>query len=180
VWNPAGAGVEGEMIYAIRAVGTEYVKIGYTTGNTLGRRLEGLQTACPYPLEVLATCPGDHKAERSIHLRLFSAKAHHRGEWFRDCEAVRKIIEEMKADAVVKDESPSDVLKIWNCAVKRRLHLDVTQRKPGGWSESERQSRVGAEPALSLVPTEGTHDRLERIKQRALARKAAKRSQEAA
>jgi hypothetical protein len=178
VLSAAGAGVEGEMIYAIRAVGTDFIKFGYTEGKSYKRRVETLQTGCPYELEELAMCEGDMKAERMIHHRLFQAGAHYRGEWFKDCDEARMIIADMLLGCLEDEGAPVDPLRIWNRKVNN-LAL-AKDRKPGGWSEPDRQSRVGAEPALSPVPTEGMHDRLERIKQRALARKAAKRSQEAA
>ena len=71
------------MIYAIRAVGTEFVKFGVTNGLTPKRRLDTMQTGCPYELELLATCDGSTATEGFIHLMLHKAKAHHRGEWFK-------------------------------------------------------------------------------------------------
>jgi len=37
------------MIYVIKAVGTEYVKIGVSAGNGFSR-LAGMQTGCPFDL----------------------------------------------------------------------------------------------------------------------------------
>lgn len=79
------------MIYAIRAVGTEFVKFGRTDGLSPKKRLDTMQTGCPYPLELLAVCEGDKATEAFIHMMLRKAGALHRGEWFKwgvDAEAI--------------------------------------------------------------------------------------------
>ena len=57
------------------------VKIGYSADwFTLGERLRGLQTACPYPLHLLAAKAGKKADERQLHDRF--RKKRIRGEWF--------------------------------------------------------------------------------------------------
>ena len=118
------------MIYAIRAVGTDYIKFGYAKGS-VERRLRTLQTGCPLPLEVVAVAKGDHCTETWIHWRLFKAKAHHRGEWFKDCDEVKKIIFEMMSEDLKPDGVPSSQLHITNKRLKNVI--DFSDRKAGGW-----------------------------------------------
>lgn len=122
------------MIYAIRAVGTDYIKFGHAVD--VQTRLDTLQIGCPFELELVAACDGDHRTETWIHWRLCKAKAWHRGEWFKDCEEVKKIIFEMLADDLKPDGSPSDQVTINN----KRLGavLELAKRKPRGWAIKER------------------------------------------
>lgn len=121
------------MIYAIRAVGTDYIKFG--TALDVQERLRGLQTGCPLPLELIAACEGDQKTEAWIHWRLVQAKAHHMGEWFKDCAEAKKIIFEMLADDVKPEGVPSDKLTIQRMRNKRLGKvLDFAQRRKGGWA----------------------------------------------
>jgi hypothetical protein len=68
------------MIYFIEAVGLDRVKIGYTSGESVERRLLALKTASPVPLKVVGVIEGTQKQERRLH-RKYAA---HRvcGEWF--------------------------------------------------------------------------------------------------
>lgn len=70
-----GAGV----VYFVEAVGTGRVKVGFTAG-PIGERVASLQTACPVPLVVLATCPGTPDTEKVAHLALEAFRTD--GEWF--------------------------------------------------------------------------------------------------
>lgn len=81
------------MIYAIRAVGTPFIKIG--KAKSVGRRLATLQTHSPFDLEILAVANWEDRRERALHRYL--QDAHVRGEWFRECEAMTRVIEWMRA-----------------------------------------------------------------------------------
>ena len=99
------------MIYAIRAVGTEFVKFGIAAN--VDRRLRHLQTGCPLELELVASCWGGRLEEMTIHMRLVRAKAYHRGEWFRMCPEAEKIIEEMRAHKLVaRPDANANVLRL--------------------------------------------------------------------
>jgi hypothetical protein len=121
------------VIYAIRAVGTEYIKFGVAID--VKERLRVLQTGCPFPLELVATCEGDQKTETWIHWRLFQARAHHMGEWFKDGEEAKRVIFEMLADDIKPEGAPSDLVHI-ETLKRRRLGsvLDFAKRKKGGWA----------------------------------------------
>lgn len=67
------------MVYFIEAVGTNRVKIGFTSGDAADR-LRQLQTGCPVPLVVRAVIAGDQQTEASLHLRF--AHLQQAGEWF--------------------------------------------------------------------------------------------------
>lgn len=65
-------------IYAIRAIGTNRIKIGTTLN--LQKRRSSVQTGCPYPVEIVAYWEGDYRLETLIH-RYFE-KRRKQGEWF--------------------------------------------------------------------------------------------------
>ena len=72
----------GGYIYAIRAEGTPYIKIGSTKGSP-AKRLKNLQTGQPFTLTILAAASLSsdvQQVERSIHRFLHDKKQ--QGEWF--------------------------------------------------------------------------------------------------
>jgi len=69
------------VIYFIKEVGGEYVKIGYTSGNTPADRIQTLQIGNPRELVLLYAEPGEQDRERLFH-RIF-ADDRVRGEWFK-------------------------------------------------------------------------------------------------
>lgn len=76
------------MIYAISAVGSEFIKFG--RANSVGRRLKELETACPYDLQILAVADWPDGQESAIHAYLDAS--YQKLEWFRDGELTRKVI----------------------------------------------------------------------------------------
>ena len=83
------------MLYVIRAVGTDWVKVG--KANSPRRRLATLQTAIPIDLVLVATADWPDEDERVMHGILL---AHHiRGEWFKHCHLVDEIVDRMKSGA---------------------------------------------------------------------------------
>lgn len=67
-------------VYIMQALGTDRVKIGHTKGNPY-KRLDDLQTGCPFKLDILVAIPGEGKPfEKKLH-RLFKKYRIH-GEWF--------------------------------------------------------------------------------------------------
>lgn len=66
-------------VYMVGAVNGSYVKIGYPADPA--KRLANLQTANPFPLELLATVPGTVELEGVLHL--WFADLRLSGEWFR-------------------------------------------------------------------------------------------------
>lgn len=67
------------MIYVIRAIGTNRVKVGWSTD--VSARMKSLKTASPYPLELVTTLETDEESlERLLHKGLRNYRVH--GEWF--------------------------------------------------------------------------------------------------
>ena len=70
---------EEDCVYIVRAVGTNYYKIGHTS-RPIRHRLSELQNGNPLDLVLVASWSADEEAEREMH-SLF-APYHTRGEWF--------------------------------------------------------------------------------------------------
>jgi hypothetical protein len=92
------------------------IKIGTTTRNGLGGRLNNLQCGCPYKLKLLATLRGGVRTEQRLH-RTFAADRVH-GEWFNPSLALRALIDgcrrsgnfrEDLADIMLDKEPESDL-----------------------------------------------------------------------
>ena len=79
------------MIYVIKAVDTEFVKIGISNG--WRGRLKSMQTGCPFELVLIAEAEWPNREERRIHSRLRRAGLHVRGEWFKREGETNTIIE---------------------------------------------------------------------------------------
>jgi hypothetical protein len=88
------------VIYAIRAVGTEYVKIG--KANSVGTRLKQMETGCPFELHIEAAANWPDAEERRIHRHL--EQSYVRGEWYRDGQRLEEVIKLMRA---------ADGLEVW-------------------------------------------------------------------
>lgn len=134
-------GTTGGFIYAIKAVGTKYVKIGSAT-HTIERRLKLLQTGTPFLLELAAwiSVTADLlRVEKALHRALHVA--HFRGEWF-EIELNALDLETLVRQAVetVQRQGP--------CAAEKELctiHIDVSPEIKG-WAKSQPES-------LSLLAT---------------------------
>jgi hypothetical protein len=94
------------VIYAIRAVGTEYIKFGYTAPELLRVRLGTLQIGCPFELEMVAYGPGDLAEEQRVHVHLTAAGRHFRGEWFISSPETQEIVDRLKAYKKPDDPIP--------------------------------------------------------------------------
>jgi len=78
-------------VYAVHAVGTDFVKIGYTKNNNPEKRVKDMGTDCPYRLAILGHVDQCNVSfEGFIHRRL--AEKNVRGEWFTLKEAERAIV----------------------------------------------------------------------------------------
>lgn len=111
------------MIYAVRAVGTGFIKFG-RTGHQLeiSRRLSALQIGCPFELVLVATCKGAKTEESSIHAYLIQAGVHHRGEWFKEGEAVEQVLKHMGVgENRLPNMPPANVLELRRRHRHRRL-----------------------------------------------------------
>ncbi len=82
------------MIYAIHAIGTEYVKFGVTGKDDVMLRLGALQTGCPHELVLLACAQWIDSDERRIHRHLKQTRI--RGEWYLLNDKAKHVIESMQ------------------------------------------------------------------------------------
>jgi hypothetical protein len=119
------------MIYAIRAVGTDYIKFGKAID--VVKRMALLQTGCPIELQLEASCAGGYPEECWIHWQLYRARLHHRGEWFKDGEKAQEIIASMRANRLQVDGTPSRVVQIHNQNRNKRLSAILEGRRTMGW-----------------------------------------------
>ena len=76
------------MIYAVGAVGSEFIKFGKT--KNISNRLKQFDTGSPFELEVLALADWEDGQESAVHL--FLAADHQRLEWFKASENTSKLI----------------------------------------------------------------------------------------
>jgi hypothetical protein len=78
------------VIYIVRTISKpSFIKVGFSNKNP-EYRIRKLQTASPLELEVLLIKEGTMQEEKSLHARLFGFEV--RGEWFRNCPEVLKIL----------------------------------------------------------------------------------------
>lgn len=100
------------MIYAIRAVGTEFIKFGKS--KNVGRRLINLECTCPLELEIMAIANWPDEAEKTVHKVL--EQYWHKGEWFIDSDTTKLVIKCMLKNkleqlrAMVKNERETSAL----------------------------------------------------------------------
>jgi integrase len=78
----------GEVIYFMLAEEFQRLKIGITTN--ISNRLGMVQNACPSPVKLLRTIPGDISLELRLHRKLRNFRCH--GEWFQWNEQTRRLI----------------------------------------------------------------------------------------
>lgn len=76
------------MIYAIRAVGTNFVKFG--KARDVVKRLSCHQISSPFDLRLVASAPWPDSEESMIHLYLSDCRE--RGEWFNSSSSVERVI----------------------------------------------------------------------------------------
>jgi hypothetical protein len=98
------------MIYAIKAVGTEYVKIGVSLGGGPAR-IAAMQTGCPFELVLIAQAEWPHDDERRIHAHLKRLGLHVRGEWFKREGDTVAIIEMMRNGRAGMDDLHKRLLR---------------------------------------------------------------------
>ncbi len=67
------------MIYVIKAMGTNFYKIGFT-GGSVQQRYKAISANCPLELTIFCTMEGGHTTEKELHRKLMAF--HVRNEWF--------------------------------------------------------------------------------------------------
>lgn len=78
------------------------IKIGIS--KNVRRRLTETRKKVGYATDLIGSVPGNFAFEKHLHKKL----AQHRldGEWFRDCEAVRSVVDRVLLDGNLRDFSP--------------------------------------------------------------------------
>lgn len=90
-------------VYFIRPVGMDGpVKIGFS--HNVNARLNVLQQASPFLLEVAATAPGGKEVERRFHAMFYSSHSH--GEWFHASPALSASITALNGGSFNFDAMP--------------------------------------------------------------------------
>ncbi len=108
-----------EYVYVIHATGTNRIKLGYTT-NPQGR-LAALQTASPFPLQMLACWPGSRARENRLHR--YMAQFRQTGEWFE----VPPFIGQKLWDIVHKGEVTGEIKKAPVVKPRRQVPVKPTE-----------------------------------------------------
>lgn len=122
------------MIYAIRAVGTEYIKFG--KADSVGKRLKELETASPYELNIEAVANWPNEEERRIHRYLMSSYV--RGEWF--------TVSERAAEVIRLFQDTTLGLERWRAICKRYQVKTPTDLR-------EQKARLPKKPVRLQLPT---------------------------
>ena len=139
-------------VYFIAAPGR--IKIGYTRQPE--RRLRDLQNADMEQLTTLAVIEGTRKTERALHERLIHERL--KGEWFVDCENVRRAMAEAISGkfadmettvAAPTDESPDPIERPELISVCSRLADDALKALVTGKDKHEVRDQIRALLATS-------------------------------
>lgn len=89
----------------------QFIKIG--RASDVVKRIAALQTASPRRLELVATHRQD--VEKATHGRLRGEGiARVSGEWFRDCDELRKLLWSTGFDAISQQEDDRRDVELWN------------------------------------------------------------------
>jgi hypothetical protein len=160
------------VIYAIRAVGTRFVKIG--RAKSVGRRLKELDTGCPHELHIEAVADWPDGQESAIHAYL---DAHcEKFEWFRDSEKTAKVIEWLQAGeeglrrfrVTFLAYAEAKAMPRWTRALQQEYEY------PSGKQPRRKPKVEGEPPSLADLTAEElrlANERYESIKLRALERR---------
>lgn len=100
------------MIYFIRAVESNAVKIGHTTGDDANARLSSLQVGYPGRLDLLATMPGDMATERELHEQFAALSI--RGEWFRYEGRLQELVAGLRESNGQTDDYGDRCWRMWS------------------------------------------------------------------
>jgi len=117
-------------IYFIAPIGGGPIKIGCSESPP--RRLENLMAWSPYPLEILASAPGNLSDERAVHFAFLKHWAQR--EWFRAVPEIYALINEIRATGILPE------------AFKGNINTrGLPHKSPGGASWSpETRAKISA------------------------------------
>lgn len=127
--------MSGGKIYFVSAPGR--IKIGYTAQPD--KRLASLQHVDMERLTTIGVAPGTMRIERKLHEMVGNFRI--RGEWFRDCEEVRKLADDYLTGRLVLDkfgEEPVAPGESEPLRSSRDVFLDALRVQKEACSEVER------------------------------------------
>jgi len=116
-----------DFIYVIHAVGTNRVKIGFSSDPQ--RRLVALQTGSSFPLAIIGVRAGSLKLEQAIHGQLQDCRVE--GEWFDIApDEALKIVQDAKDPDPMLSEIDA-LLVLWqhSCAELRQAGVNMILEK---------------------------------------------------
>lgn len=138
------------MIYFVRAIGSDHVKIGYTKdAASMNRRLKALQTGQPWKLEILRTVDGDMWLESWYH-QLFHRERMN-GEWFNYCPAMRDAVPDI--ETVLRHQPRMEVREYLENMIERMISvLDQWDPDPDFEPEQDHEPESDDEPESDHEP----------------------------
>jgi hypothetical protein len=121
-------------VYFVKAVGTNRVKIGYTSNNARAR-IQQLKTSCPDELRIVHWLPdADRTVEKRLH-RTFKT-SHINREWFHYRPEISRYLGDHNLDLPVLDEVPNIALSLQD-EIDLVHHRNFNKRYNNEISESE-------------------------------------------
>lgn len=115
-------------VYLIRSGNTSCYKIGFS--NNFSERLSRLQTGNPEKLEMIKTCFGGKKLEKSFHEKYADCRIS--GEWFNfDQRTLKSVIEDYD------DNKYKNTIKMSDLVVNPEEKISTTQKTSGNYLEDQ-------------------------------------------
>ncbi len=84
------------VIYFVRHIGGDEIKIGFALEGNLDARLRALKTAMPRGIELLASMPGTMMTEAELHSRFSSNRVSANNEWFHATPDLMALIDSLR------------------------------------------------------------------------------------
>lgn len=115
--NPCG------FVYFVAPLTGGVVKIGFTAGTDLYKRLAVLALSSPVPLELLASARGSMRDEYAIQNKFFAQRSH--GEWFHPSPELTELIGLVVQTGAIPEEfkSREDVWCMARSGPKRKFQI---------------------------------------------------------
>jgi hypothetical protein len=87
-------------IYFIEAIGTNRIKIGWSTNPN--ERLDHIASSCPFPVKLIKLIYGDYKTEQLWHQKFKHLRIYR--EWFKSTSALRMAIDKSPSVYVIEED----------------------------------------------------------------------------
>ena len=123
------------MIYFVKAKGSAYIKIGYSSD--VPARIRQLQTSHPKKLMVQAILPGGYQTEVGIH-ELFG-HLRTKGEWFRLSDELSYFLR-----AIRRFPSESNIYVLYRASLQMRLKDKAKRLSAAGNDKLRRKIEIAS------------------------------------